>query len=112
MGRGNGVSRQSEHVDFHGFMEGVKRRNPDQPEFVQAVQEVAEDIFEFIEGKEIYHRWQILRRLAEPDRIDVDLLKERFLVRQAVEAAPSEDRAGLHDEQVATRSPSPANSNS
>ena len=60
---------KDEHVDFNGFMEGVKRRNPGQPEFVQAVQEVAEDIFEFIDGKEDYHRWQILRRLAEPDRI-------------------------------------------
>ena len=31
----------SEHVDFPRFMEGVKRRNPGQDEFVQAVQEVA-----------------------------------------------------------------------
>jgi glutamate dehydrogenase (NADP+) len=58
-----------EHVDINGFMEGVKRRNPHQPEFVQAVQEVAEDIFEFIQDKEEYHRWQILRRIAEPDRV-------------------------------------------
>ncbi|MEZ5694941.1 MAG: NADP-specific glutamate dehydrogenase [Sphingomonadaceae bacterium] len=57
------------HVDLPGFMEGVKRRNPHQPEFVQAVQEVAEDIFEFIEDKEEYHQEQILRRIAEPDRV-------------------------------------------
>ena len=42
---------------------------PGQTEFIQAVREVAEDIFEFIEGREDYHRWQILRRIAEPDRI-------------------------------------------
>src|SRR4028119_1641715 len=59
----------SDHVDLSGFIEGVKRRNPGQPEFVQAVQEVAEDIFEFIADKEQYHRWQILRRIAEPDRV-------------------------------------------
>jgi glutamate dehydrogenase (NADP+) len=59
----------SEHVDLEGFMEGVKRRNPGQTEFIQAVQEVAEDIFEFMEGREDYHRWQILRRIAEPDRV-------------------------------------------
>jgi glutamate dehydrogenase (NADP+) len=47
----------------------VRRRNPAQPEFVQAVQEVAQDIFEFIEDKEEYHEYQILRRIAEPDRI-------------------------------------------
>ena len=46
----------SEHVDLEGFIEGVKRRNPGQPEFVQAVTEVAEDIFEFIADKEDYHR--------------------------------------------------------
>ena len=54
----------SDHVDLSGFIEGVKRRNPGQPEFVQAVQEVAEYIFDFIEDKEQYHRWQILRRIA------------------------------------------------
>ena len=59
----------TDHVDFSTFMEGVNRRNPHQPEFVQAVQEVAQDIFEFIEDKEAYHSEQILRRLAEPDRV-------------------------------------------
>ncbi len=59
----------TDHVDFNGFMEGVKRRNPYQPEFVQAVQEVAEDIFDFMEDKEEYHAQQILRRIAEPDRV-------------------------------------------
>jgi glutamate dehydrogenase (NADP+) len=57
------------HVDKDGFMEGVKRRNPGQTEFIQAVQEVADDIFDFIADKEDYHRWQILRRIAEPDRV-------------------------------------------
>ena len=69
MSRGGTVARNSEHVDLNGFMDGVNRRNPGQPEFVQAVQEVAQDIFGFIEGKEEYHRWQILRRIAEPDRV-------------------------------------------
>jgi glutamate dehydrogenase (NADP+) len=69
MNRGGGIPRESKHVDLEGFMEGVKRRNPGQTEFVQAVQEVAEDIFEFIKDKEQYHEAQILRRLAEPDRV-------------------------------------------
>ena len=59
----------SDHVDLSGFVEGVKRRNPGQPEFVQAVTEVAEDIFDFIQDKEAYHKAQILRRIAEPDRV-------------------------------------------
>ena len=60
---------RSDHVDFNTFMEGVHRRNPHQSEFVQAVQEVAEDIFDFIEDREAYHREQILRRITEPDRV-------------------------------------------
>jgi glutamate dehydrogenase (NADP+) len=59
----------SDHVDLPRFIEGVQRRNPGQPEFCQAVQEVAEDIFDFIQDKEAYHSEQILRRMAEPDRI-------------------------------------------
>lgn len=59
----------SDHVDFARFMEGVKKRNPGQTEFIQAVQEVAQDIFEFIADKEEYHSAQILRRIAEPDRV-------------------------------------------
>src|SRR5438045_794795 len=58
-----------DHVDLDGFIDGVKRRNPGQSEFIQAVTEVAQDVFPFIEGKEDYHRWQILRRIAEPDRV-------------------------------------------
>ncbi len=69
MNRGGGPPRAPAHVDLEGFMAGVKRRNPGQPEFVQAVQEVAQDIFEFIQDKTEYHRYQILRRIAEPDRV-------------------------------------------
>ncbi len=59
----------SDHVDLAQFIEGVQKRNPGQPEFVQAVQEVAEDVFDFIQDKEEYHEYQILRRIAEPDRV-------------------------------------------
>lgn len=59
----------SDHADLPTFLAGVEERNPGQPEFVQAVQEVAEDIFDFISDKEVYHEYQILRRIAEPDRV-------------------------------------------
>ncbi len=59
----------SDHVDLSTFMEGVKKRNTGQTEFIQAVQEVAQDVFEFIDDKEEYHEAQILRRIAEPDRV-------------------------------------------
>ena len=59
----------AEHVDLPRFIEGVNKRNPGQPEFVQAVTEVAEDIFDFMRDKVKYHEAQILRRIAEPDRV-------------------------------------------
>ena len=59
----------SDHVDLEQFMEGVKRRNPGEREFHQAVYEVADNVFDFITDKEVYHEYQILRRIAEPDRV-------------------------------------------
>ncbi|MFP6806538.1 MAG: NADP-specific glutamate dehydrogenase [Pseudomonadales bacterium] len=59
----------SDHVDIEQFMAGVEKRNLGESEFIQAVREVSEDVFEFIEDKEEYHEYQILRRMAEPDRV-------------------------------------------
>jgi len=59
----------SDHVDLQQFMEGVKLRNPGELEFHQAVYEVAMNVFDFIADKEVYHEYQILRRIAEPDRV-------------------------------------------
>ncbi|WP_269620763.1 NADP-specific glutamate dehydrogenase [Zhongshania sp. BJYM1] len=59
----------SQHVNLEQFIEGVIRRNPGETEFHQAVYEVAADIFDFIADKPIYHEAQILRRIAEPDRV-------------------------------------------
>lgn len=59
----------SDHVNLEQFMDGLKRRNPGETEFHQAVYEVASNVFDYIQDKEIYHEMQILRRIAEPDRI-------------------------------------------
>ena len=59
----------SDHVNIEQFMAGLRRRNPGETEFHQAVYEVASNVFDFISDKEIYHEMQILRRIAEPDRI-------------------------------------------
>ena len=50
------------------FMTGVIKRNPGEPEFHQAVQEVAASIIPYIQDKPIYQEMQILERMAEPDR--------------------------------------------
>ena len=49
-------------------MAGLEKRNPGQPEFVQAVLEVASTIFPYIADKPMYHEMQILERMAEPER--------------------------------------------
>ena len=42
---------KTDRLDIEKFLEGVKNRNPSQPEFVQAVSEVVQDIFPFIHDK-------------------------------------------------------------
>jgi glutamate dehydrogenase (NADP+) len=51
------------------FVRGVAKRNPGQPEFVQAVTEVAADVLDYLKDYPRYHDLQILERLAEPDRV-------------------------------------------
>jgi len=60
---------KSDHADLEKFMQGVEKRNQGQTEFIQAVREVAQDVFGFIQDKDDYHEAQILRRIAEPDRV-------------------------------------------
>ncbi len=55
--------------DLETFMTGVRKRNPGEDEFHQAVQEVAADVLPFIVDKPKYQKWEVMRRIAEPDRI-------------------------------------------
>ena len=52
-------------------MHGLQRRNPGEPEFHQAVHEVARDIVPFLEDKQAYKDAHILDRMTEPDRVIV-----------------------------------------
>ncbi len=56
-------------VNFDKFMEGVVARNPGEPEFHQAVHEVAMDIIPYMADKPIYKELRILERMTEPDRV-------------------------------------------
>src|SRR6056297_3412935 len=51
------------------FMKGLKKRNPHEAEFHQAVEEVAESVMPWYLEHEDYRKAQILERLTEPDRI-------------------------------------------
>ena len=51
------------------FLEEVAQRNPGQPEFLQAVTEVMESLWPFIEKNPKYAEHALLERLVEPERI-------------------------------------------
>lgn len=50
-------------------MDEVKARNGHEPEFIQAVQEVAETVIPYIAEQEIYNGKNILLRMVEPERL-------------------------------------------
>lgn len=50
-------------------MEEVKTRNGHEPEFIQAVQEVAETVIPYIAKHDIYNGKNILLRMVEPERL-------------------------------------------
>ena len=51
------------------FIEAVAKRNPNEPEFMQAVIEVAETVIPFIEENKKYQNKMLLERMVESDRI-------------------------------------------
>jgi glutamate dehydrogenase (NADP+) len=59
----------SSSPELEEFMNGLIRRNPGEPEFHQAVHEVAQHIIPFVAKNPKYEAAQILQRLTEPDRI-------------------------------------------
>ncbi|WP_299054563.1 NADP-specific glutamate dehydrogenase [uncultured Polaribacter sp.] len=56
-------------LKINEFMEMVKSRNNHEPEFLQAVQEVAETVIPYIINHDIYHGKNILLRMVEPERL-------------------------------------------
>jgi glutamate dehydrogenase (NADP+) len=54
---------------INAFMDLVKQRNNHEPEFLQAVQEVAETVIPYIVKNDIYHGKNILLRMVEPERL-------------------------------------------
>lgn len=56
-------------AQISNFMDSVKAKNPSEPEFLQAVHEVAETVIPFIADKKIYQEANILNRIVEPERV-------------------------------------------
>jgi glutamate dehydrogenase (NADP+) len=51
------------------FLEVVSKRNQNEPEFMQAVHEVAETVIPFIEKNKKYQNAMLLERMVEPERV-------------------------------------------
>ena len=56
------------HAEIEAFMDRVRAKNGHEPEFLQAVQEVAEAVIPFIEANPKYKTSKILDRIVEPER--------------------------------------------
>jgi len=54
--------------DTKAFVQSVQEKNPNEPEFIQAVEEVVDSIKEFVEQYPQYQKEKILERLVEPER--------------------------------------------
>ena len=55
--------------DVENFMQKVIEKDPDQPEFHQAVQEVVESLMPFIKKNPKYQKGKVLERIVEPERV-------------------------------------------
>ncbi len=54
---------------INNFLLEVSQRNTNEPEFMQAVSEVAQTVIPYIVANDIYHGKNILMRMAEPERV-------------------------------------------
>ncbi|MDO9612007.1 MAG: NADP-specific glutamate dehydrogenase [Serpentinimonas sp.] len=57
------------YASLHDFLAQVSQRNPGQPEFLQAVTEVVESLWPFIQQHPKYAEQGLLDRLVEPERV-------------------------------------------
>ncbi|BAO83599.1 glutamate dehydrogenase/leucine dehydrogenase [Serpentinimonas maccroryi] len=57
------------YASAHDFLAQVNQRNPGQPEFLQAVTEVVESLWPFIQQHPKYAEQGLLDRLVEPERV-------------------------------------------
>ena len=51
------------------FISEIDKKNSHEPEFMQAVKEIAENVLPYIVSKDIYHGKNILMRMVEPERV-------------------------------------------
>ena len=57
------------HAKIEDFLSHVAQRNPGQPEYLQAVTEVMESVWPYVESHPKYTSQSLLERLVEPERV-------------------------------------------
>ena len=55
-------------MNLNDFMNWVNSSNPNEPEFIQAVYEIAQHVVPYIKEHPEYGEARILERMVEPDR--------------------------------------------
>ncbi len=61
--------RRTSMYRLDSFMAELERKNPAEPEFIQAAREVIESIIDIVNDNPAYVHGKILERITEPDRI-------------------------------------------
>jgi len=54
---------------IENFIAEINRKNSHEPEFMQAVREISENVLPYIISQDIYHGKNILMRMVEPERV-------------------------------------------
>jgi len=54
---------------INNFISEIERKNSNEPEFMQAVREISENVLPYIVSHDIYHGKNILMRMVEPERV-------------------------------------------
>ena len=62
-------SSQNMSDQIENFVAKVVQNNPNEPEFIQAVQEVAETVIPFVKENPKYEGKKLLERMVEPERV-------------------------------------------
>lgn len=55
--------------EVESFISDLEKRNPAQPEFIQAAKEVIESVIGMVNENPVYRKAKILERITEPDRV-------------------------------------------
>jgi glutamate dehydrogenase (NADP+) len=62
-------SRLTPCKTYDEFLNGLYKRNPYEPEFIESVKEVMESVWDIIENEPVYQELNIAERLTEPERV-------------------------------------------